>query len=101
MQVKEEIARVPGVGDISMFGQQDYSMRIWVDPEKLAARNMTAGDVVAAIREQNMPVATGQIGQPPIAEGQAIQIPLSTHGPAGRARGVRRHHRQAYRRTAG
>jgi multidrug efflux pump len=80
MHVKEEISRVPGVGDISMFGQKDYSMRIWVDPEKLAARSMTAGDVVAAIREQNMPVATGQIGQPPIGSGQAIQVTLSTHG---------------------
>jgi multidrug efflux pump len=80
LHVKEEIARVPGVGDISMFGQRDYSMRIWVDPEKLSARDMTAGDVVAAIREQNMPVATGQIGQPPIAHGQAVQISLSTMG---------------------
>ncbi len=80
MHVKEELARVPGVGDISMFGQKDYSMRIWVDPEKLASRNMTAGDVVAAIREQNIPVATGQIGQPPIGKGQSSQFTLNTQG---------------------
>ena len=65
--VKDELARLPGVSDVTMLGQRDYSMRIWVDPEKLAARNMTAGDVVAAIREQNCQVATGQIGQPPVA----------------------------------
>ena len=53
MQVKDELSRVPGVGDVFLFGQRDYSMRIWVDPDKLAARNLTAGDVVAAIREQN------------------------------------------------
>src|SRR5262249_50487099 len=59
-----ELARVPGVGDVFLFGQRDYSMRLWVDPAKLAARKMTAGDVVRAIREQNSQVATGAIGQP-------------------------------------
>ena len=57
-------------------------MRIWVDPEKLAARNMTAGDVAAAIREQNMQVATGQIGQPPIAGGPGDPDPAE-HASAG------------------
>ena len=80
MKLKEELARVPGVGDISVFGQRDYSMRIWVDPEKLAARNMTAGDVTRAIRRQNLPVAAGQIGQPPIESGQALQVPLNVRG---------------------
>jgi multidrug efflux pump subunit AcrB len=80
LHVKEELARVPGVGDISMFGAKDYSMRIWVDPEKLAARNMTANDVIIAIREQNMPVATGQVGQPPMGMGQSLQMTLSTKG---------------------
>jgi multidrug efflux pump len=80
LHVKEELARVPGVGDISMFGQKDYSMRVWLDPEKLAARNITAGDVVAAIREENMPVATGQVGQPPIGAGQTMQMTFSTKG---------------------
>jgi multidrug efflux pump len=80
MQVKEELARVPGVSDVNMMGQRDYSMRVWVDPEKLAARNMTAGDVVRAIREQNAQVATGQIGQPPVPRGQMIQVTLNTLG---------------------
>ncbi|HEV3166482.1 MAG TPA: efflux RND transporter permease subunit, partial [Isosphaeraceae bacterium] len=80
MRVKEEIARLPGISDVTMLGQQDYSMRIWVDPEKLASRNMTASDVVMALREQNMQIATGQIGQPPVPTGQAIQMTLSVRG---------------------
>jgi multidrug efflux pump len=80
IQVKDQIARLPGVSDVSMLGQRDYSMRIWVDPGKLAARSMTAGDVVRAIREQNQQVATGQIGQQPAPHGQETQITLSTLG---------------------
>jgi multidrug efflux pump len=80
MQIRDELLRVPGVGDVFLFGQRDYSMRIWLDPQELAARNLTATDVVAAIREQNNQVATGQIGQPPIRLGQDIQISLSTQG---------------------
>src|SRR6516162_8414900 len=80
IQVKDELSRVDGVGDVFLFGQQDYSMRIWVDPQRLAARGMTAGDVVAALREQNAQVATGSIGQPPMRGGQAQQITLSTLG---------------------
>jgi multidrug efflux pump subunit AcrB len=80
LQVKEELARVEGVGDVFLFGQQDYSMRVWLDPEKLSARNLTAGDVVAALRQQNSQVATGQIGQPPAAADQQMQLTLSTKG---------------------
>ena len=80
VRMKEEIARVPGVSDITMQGQRDYSMRIWVDPDMLAARSLTAGDVVKSIQEQNMSVSTGQIGQAPAAPGQVLQIPLSTLG---------------------
>jgi multidrug efflux pump len=80
MRIKEELARLPGVSDVSMLGQRDYSMRVWVDPDKLAERSMTAGDVVRAIREQNAQVATGQIGQPPIPSGQPAQLTLSTLG---------------------
>ncbi|WP_406700677.1 efflux RND transporter permease subunit [Singulisphaera sp. Ch08] len=80
MHIKDELARVKGVSDVNMMGQRDYSMRIWVDPEQLAARSMTAGDVVAALRSQNMQVATGQIGQPPVASGQRTQLTLSTMG---------------------
>ena len=82
MHIKDELARMPGVADVILFGQRDYSMRIWVDPEKLAARNLTAGDVAAAIREQNIPVAAGQLGQPPNtgADGPLFQFPVSVRG---------------------
>jgi multidrug efflux pump len=80
IQIKDEIARLEGVGDMFMFGQRDYSMRLWVDPEKLAARNLTAADVARVIREQNIPIATGQTGQPPSASGQQVQYTLTTTG---------------------
>src|SRR5579871_6238501 len=80
MRIKDEIARVPGVGDVFLFGQRDYSMRIWVNPSELSVRSMTAGDVVASIREQNAQVATGSIGQEPIRPGQETQITLDTLG---------------------
>jgi Cation/multidrug efflux pump len=80
MQIKDELARVPGVGDVFLFGQRDYSMRIWVDPAKLAGRNLTAGDVVNAIREQNAQVAAGSIGQQPANAAQDYQITLTALG---------------------
>ena len=80
LHVKDALARSYGVGDVQMFGQGPYSMRIWLDPEKLAARSMTVGDVVAALREQNVQVAAGQVGAPP-APGQAdFQISVNTQG---------------------
>jgi multidrug efflux pump len=80
LQVRDELARVVGVGDVFIFGQRDYSMRIWVDPGKLAARNLSASDVVQAIRQENAQVAAGEIGQQPIIRGQTFQITLSTLG---------------------
>jgi multidrug efflux pump len=80
LQVKDQLARIPGVGDVTMLGARDYSMRVWLDPEKLASRNMTAGDVVRAIREQNLQVAAGTIGQPPVPSGQDFQLTISTQG---------------------
>src|SRR6201996_1073879 len=80
LQIKDELARMDGVADVFVFGQRDYSMRIWVNPEKLAARNLTASDVTRAISEQNMPVATGAIGQPPTSDSQEFQVTLSTLG---------------------
>lgn len=62
LHVKDALARSYGVGDVQMFGQGPYSMRIWLDPEKLASRSLTPGDVVAALREQNVQVAAGQVG---------------------------------------
>ena len=68
------------MGDVFLFGQRDYSMRIWVDPAKLASRGLSAGDVVKAIREQNAQVATGSIGQEPIHDQQSSQITLEHAG---------------------
>src|SRR5438034_2150290 len=66
LKIKDELARVEGVGDVIQFGQQDYSMRLWLDPERLAMLNLSAGDVVNAVREQNRQVAAGHFGQPPV-----------------------------------
>lgn len=78
--IRDELTRVPGISDVTIFGQRDYAMRIWVDPEKLAARNLTALDVTAALRAQNAQVAAGQIGQPPTFEGQPFQMTIATVG---------------------
>ncbi len=80
IQLQPVLSRLPGISDVRMFGQRDYSMRIWLDPDKLAARSMTATDVVMALREQNLQVAAGQIGQSPTIVGQQTQITLSTLG---------------------
>jgi multidrug efflux pump len=80
IQVKDELSRLPGVSDVIVFGQRDYSMRIWVDPEKIAYRGMTAGDVLRAIREHNIPVAAGQLGQQPVPSGQEVQYPFHVLG---------------------
>ncbi|MDB6025346.1 MAG: transporter [Verrucomicrobiales bacterium] len=80
LQVKDQLARIAGVGDVTVFGARDYSMRIWLDPDKLASRNLTAGDVVRNIREQNLQVAAGTIGQPPVPPGQDFQLTINTQG---------------------
>jgi multidrug efflux pump len=81
LQLKDEIARLPGVGDITIFGVRDYSMRLWLDPDKLAVRSMTAGDVVKAVREQNVQVAAGIIGGPPLPkQTAAFQYTLNAQG---------------------
>src|SRR5262245_59963474 len=80
IQVKDALARLPGVGDASFLGARDYSMRIWLDPTALASRNMTAADVLQALREQNVQVAAGRIGQPPAPAGIAFQYTVNTLG---------------------
>ncbi|HLJ95123.1 MAG TPA: efflux RND transporter permease subunit [Gemmataceae bacterium] len=80
IQLKDAVARVEGVGDVVILGQQDYSMRIWLDPDKLQARNLGVGDVIRVLREQNVQVAAGQIGQPPAPKGQDFKYTLSTLG---------------------
>jgi multidrug efflux pump len=80
IQIRDELAQIKGVGDVTYLGQLDYSMRAWVDPEKVAARNLSASDVVNALREQNVQVAAGSLGRPPVPTGQAFQYTLSTLG---------------------
>jgi multidrug efflux pump len=81
LQIKDQIARLPGVGDITIFGVRDYSMRLWLDPDKMAVRNITVGDVVSAVREQNIQVAAGIIGGPPLPKQKtAFQYTLSAEG---------------------
>ena len=78
--VSDAIKRVPGVANVTIFGQREYSMRLWLDPTRLAARGLTATDVVSALQEQNVQVAAGQIGQPPAPKGQAFQISVRAMG---------------------
>jgi len=81
LQVRDELARLPGVGDINVFGAREYSMRLWLDPHQLSARGLTAQDVVAAVQEQNVQVAAGIIGAPPVPKGStAFQYTVSTQG---------------------
>jgi multidrug efflux pump len=80
LNVKDRLARIDGVGDVQIFGAGSYSMRVWLDPEKVAARGMTAGDVIAALREQNVQVAAGQVGAPPNPGGAAFQLSIDAPG---------------------
>src|SRR5262249_19414782 len=80
IRVKDEIARVEGVGDVQQFGQWDYSMRVWVDPDRLAMLNMSASDVANALREQNRQVAAGHFGQISTAAGQPFEFTITTLG---------------------
>ena len=78
--VRDELLRLDGVSDVTIFGQRDYSMRLWLDPQKLAARNLTALDVQAAVPRQNVQAAPGGIGQPPAGRSRGFQFPLDTLG---------------------
>ncbi|MFV2067982.1 MAG: efflux RND transporter permease subunit [Pirellulales bacterium] len=80
INVKDELSRISGVGEVMIFGAADYSMRIWLDPDKLKARNLTTEDVVAAVREQNVQVAAGRIGQPPVPKGTSVELTVNTLG---------------------
>jgi hydrophobe/amphiphile efflux-1 (HAE1) family protein len=80
IQIKDELARLNGVGDVAFMGQRDYSMRVWLDPQKMASRGLTAEQVVNAISQQNVQVAAGQIGQQPAPAGQDFQLTITTVG---------------------
>jgi len=80
LRLRDELSRVKGVGDVQIKGAGAYSMRVWIDPDKLASRQLTTQDVTAALARQNVQVAAGQIGQPPNPSGQAFQLTVTTLG---------------------
>jgi multidrug efflux pump len=80
LRVKDELAKITGVGQVRIFGAGDYAMRIWLDSDKLAARSLNAAEVISAIREQNVQVAAGMIGGAPYPEGIALQLPINARG---------------------
>src|SRR5580698_3810602 len=80
LHVKDALARLPGVGDVQIFAGRDYAMRIWIDPDKVAANNLTASEVLNALRAQNLQVSAGVLNQPPVASKQAYQINVQTLG---------------------
>jgi hydrophobe/amphiphile efflux-1 (HAE1) family protein len=79
-QVRDRLSRIDGVGDVRLFGARDYAMRIWIDPGRAAALGLTAGDIVSALRAQNVQVAAGTLGQPPYGGGGAYQVNVETQG---------------------
>src|SRR5205807_2771495 len=79
LQVRDELLRLDGIGDIQMFGARDYSMRLWLDPDRIATLGLTSAEVVAAIRAQNLQITGGQIAEPPIAD-RAFQPNLTFTG---------------------
>ncbi|MDX1424642.1 MAG: efflux RND transporter permease subunit, partial [Kiloniellales bacterium] len=89
-RVREELVRLRGVGDVMLFGEREFSIRVWLDPDKLAAYGLTAGDVVEALREQNVQVAGGALGAPPAPEGTPFQVTVSTQGRLDDPREFRR-----------
>ncbi|TWT22342.1 multidrug efflux RND transporter permease subunit [Luteimonas marina] len=80
LHVKDELARIPGVGDAQLFGGGDYAMRLWLDPDKVASRGLTAGDVLRAMREQNVQVSAGQLGAEPMPNGSDFLLPINARG---------------------
>ncbi|MBN8492353.1 MAG: efflux RND transporter permease subunit [Burkholderiales bacterium] len=80
LNIRDELLRIPGMGSVFMFGAGDYAMRIWLDPAKLAARNLTTSEVIAAIREQNTQVAAGTVGASPAPKGTEFQLSVNTQG---------------------
>ncbi len=80
LNVKDELARLPGVGQVELFGGGDYAMRVWIDPDKAAARNLTATEIVNAIREQNVQVAAGAVGQQPLSQDVSFELTVNAKG---------------------
>ncbi|WP_322037471.1 efflux RND transporter permease subunit [Burkholderia cepacia] len=80
LHVKDELSRIPGIGDVSLHGSGDYAMRIWLDPNRLASRGLTAGDVIAAVREQNVQVSAGQLGAEPSPKATDFLVSINVRG---------------------
>src|SRR4051812_22008830 len=82
LNIKDDLARIRGVGDVTFLGPRDYSMRVWIDPQRLASLQLTSSDVINAVQEQNVQVAAGRIGQPPVPAGANIpfDLPINTQG---------------------
>ncbi|WP_175744616.1 efflux RND transporter permease subunit [Burkholderia ambifaria] len=80
LHVKDELSRIPGIGDVSVYGSGDYAMRIWLDPNRLASRGLTAGDVIAAVREQNVQVSAGQLGAEPSPKATDFLMSINVRG---------------------
>jgi multidrug efflux pump len=80
LRVKDEVARIGGIGSVQVFGAGEYSMRVWLDPNSLASRQLTATDVVRAIREQNLQVAAGVLGAPPAPSATTFQLSINEQG---------------------
>src|SRR5260221_13403079 len=78
LHVKDVLTRLPGVGDVQILGAREYAMRIWLDPDKIAAHNLNAGEVLAALRAQNIQVSAGVLNQPPVASREAYQVNVQT-----------------------
>ena len=80
VNLKDALKRVRGVGDVRLFGERKFSMRLWLDPTQLARRKLTPQDVARALQEQNLQVAAGQVGQPPSSDDQAYQLAVRASG---------------------
>ena len=80
LHVKDALARLPGVGDVQLFGSRDYAMRIWLDPDKIASYHLDPGEVIAALQAQNVQVSAGILGQPPTTSHEAFQLSVQTLG---------------------
>ena len=102
LNVRDALARIPGVGSVNAFGAREYSMRVWLDPERIAALNLTAEEVLAALRQQNVQVAGGALGEPPMPGQGAFEQSLQLRGrliEAARIRGYR--HQERHQRPHG
>jgi multidrug efflux pump subunit AcrB len=80
LNVRNELSRIPGAGQVIVFGAGDYAMRVWLDPNRVASYGLSAGDVVQSIREQNLQVAAGTVGAPPMNDPVAYQLTVNAHG---------------------